>query len=214
MTDDSANLQGQRSPWTPRDRELALAVYYQTGSYKQVKSATGVPKRTMRDWLVRPNLEEQRQAVKDKLSSELAERAADLAAETRQVLTQSVRATKASLDRIEAQGGTEDGTGEAKLLTAVTRTHEVLDRIARLDEGKATEIHGITMAPADIAAFQQWHRARHQRLSLSPRALIAEEDAELREILAALPAERLTSVLRGVPAALPCLEGEVLVRDQ
>ena len=46
--------------WTKDDRATALAAYYKTGSRRQARRITGVPERTLSEWLSKDKYDEER----------------------------------------------------------------------------------------------------------------------------------------------------------
>jgi hypothetical protein len=143
--------------WTSDHRAAAFAVYFRTGSRRKARKETGVPERTLSAWLRDERYAEERRAVQAGLLQSVQQDAARRGIEVAEATREAVLVCRKALR------GNPDGKTASSLLTALSRCRETEDRIQRLDEGKATEIAGVVLAPEDQEAFRLWYEDYRSR---------------------------------------------------
>ena len=164
-TDSAAKPADRTRKWTAGDRARALEAFYRTGSRRKVRDETGVPERTTSIWLTDPQYAEERRAVQAGLQRAMQQDAERRGVELAAATDEAILVCRKKLRE------DPDGKTASQLLNALARAREMEDRIARLDEGTATEIHGMTLSEEDREAFQEWLRERERLRELTPADL-------------------------------------------
>ena len=158
--------------WTCDDRARALEAYYRTGNRGKVRRETGVPERTISSWLTDPQYAEEREAVQSGLRRAMEAEAGRRGAELAEAINEAILVCRKALREMP------DGRAASSLLTALGRARETEDRIRRLDEGRATDIHGVQLSEAEREAFRDWLDEHRRRETVSDEDLLRqlEED--------------------------------------
>jgi len=189
--------------WSAEQRGAALRAYFSTGSRRQARKQTGVPERTISVWLTDERYAEERRAVHEGLVAAVREGAAARGADLVAATNEAVLVCRQALRK------DPDGKTASSLLSSLSRARETEDRIARLDDGSATEIQGRQLSAEERDAYEAWRREREVFRGLTPEELseMMREGllASLQSAMDRRDREAMVAALRAIVA-----EGDLL----